>query len=110
MNDNESNLEKSLRALPREEGFDDWADLRSRIKRRRPFSVRLRRHATSLRWAAACMIVLVGVGFWQAGRGHRSVVASQSLELRTWLTAHELAVDADPFEDPWSQSLAEAGR
>jgi len=110
MNENESPLEAALRSLPRDEGFDDWPDLRSRIRRRRPFSVRLRRHAPALRWATACLAVLVMVGFWQASQGRRSAVATQSLELRTWVAAHDQAVESDPYADPWAQSLAEAGR
>ena len=110
MNYEESHLEKSLRALPRDEGFDDWADLRSRIHRRRPFSVRLRKHAGALRWAATCVGILLLVGFWQASQGRRSAVASRSLELRTWVAAHDQAAEADPYADPWAQNMAEAGR
>lgn len=110
MNENESPLETALRGLPREEGSDDWTDLKSRIKRRRPFSVRLRKHAGSLRWAMACLCILVGIGFWQSTQGRQSAIASQSLELRTWVAAHDQAVDTDPYADPWAQSIAEAGQ
>jgi len=110
MNFEESELENALRALPRDEGFDDWGDLKSRIHRRRPFGVRLRKHAGTLKWASACLGILLCVGFWQAMQGRRSVVASRSLEMRTWVTAHEQAVEADPYADPWAQSIAEAGR
>ncbi|MEN9308746.1 MAG: hypothetical protein RL173_2678 [Fibrobacterota bacterium] len=104
----ESGMEKALRALPREEGFDDWGDLQKRLHRRRPFHVRLRKHANTLKWAAACLGILLCVGFWQAMQGRRSVVASRSLELRTWVTAHEQAVESDPYADPWAQTVAEA--
>lgn len=110
MNFEESEMEQSLRNLPRNEGFDDWGDLKTRLRRRRPFGVRLRRHASTLRWATACLGVLLLVGFWQAMQGRRSVVASRSLELRTWVAAHDQAVESDPYADPWAQSIAEAGR
>ncbi len=110
MNQQESPLETALRGLPREEGSDDWMDLKARIKRRRPFSVRLRKHAASLRWATVCLGILVAIGFWQASQGRQSAIASQTLELRTWVVAHDQAIDADPFADPWARSIAEAGR
>ena len=110
MNEFESPLETALRSLPRQEGFDDWVDLQSRLRRRRPFSVRVLRHASTMKWAGACLGILLLVGFYQAMQGRRSVVASRSLELRTWVAAHDQAVDADPYADPWTQSLAESSR
>jgi hypothetical protein len=106
----ETDLETALRGIPRQEGFDDWADLQGRLSRRRPFRARLRKHASTLRWATACLGILLMVGFWQAMQGRRSVVASRSLEMRTWVTAHQQAVEADPYADPWAQSLAEVGK
>jgi len=110
MNTEESRLETALRELPRDEGFDEWGDLQRRLNRRRPFRMRLRKHASSLKWASACLGILLCVGFWQAMQGRRSVVASRSLELRTWVTAHEQAVETDPYADPWTQTVAEASR
>ncbi len=106
----ESPLENALCQLPRDEGVDDWEDLKSRLRRRRPYSTRFRKHVGTLKWALACLAILMMVGFWQAVQGRRSVVASRSLELRTWVAAHDQAVDSDPYADPWSQSVAEASR
>jgi hypothetical protein len=106
----ESNLENALRSLPLREGHADWQDIQSRLRRRRPFHLRLLKHAGTLKWVSVCMGVLLLVGFWQALQGRRSVTASRSQELRTWVTAHDQAVESDPFEDPWSQSIAESNR
>jgi hypothetical protein len=106
----ESILESALRELPRWEGQADWQDLQSRLHRRRPFHLRLMRHANTLKWVSVCMGVLLLVGFWQALQGRRSVTASRNQELGTWVTAHDQAVDSDPYADPWYQSIAESNR
>jgi len=110
MNHPESNLENALRDLPMWGGQADWHDLQSRLRRRRPFHLRLMKHASTLKWISVCMGVLLLVGFWQALQGRRSVTASRNQDLRTWVTAHDQAVEADPFADPWSQSIAESNR
>ncbi len=110
MNTPESPLESALHDLPPWEGRADWNDLRSRLRRRRPFRVHLARHATTLKWVSACVGVLLLVGFWQALQGRRSVTASRNQELRTWVTAHDQATGSDAFVDPWTQSLAESYR
>lgn len=108
MNIHEDPLERALRALPAVTGEDDWPDLKRRLGARRTFRARLRRSRSAIRWAAACLAVLLCVGFWQTLQGRRSVVASSGLELRTWTGAHQEAVQRDPFVDPWSEALAEA--
>jgi len=45
MNHPESNLENALRDLPMWGGQADWHDLQSRLRRRRPFHLRLMKHA-----------------------------------------------------------------
>lgn len=106
----ETPLENALRSLPSLEGQADWQDLQSRLRRRRPFHLRVLKHATTLKWVSVCMGILLLAGFWQALQGRRSVTASRTQELRTWVTAHDQAVDEDPFADPWAQSIAESNR
>jgi hypothetical protein len=110
MTHSESSLETALRSIPSWEGESNWPDLQSRLHRRRPFHLRLVKHANTMKWVSACMGVLLLVGFWQAMQGRRSVTASRNQELRTWVTAHDQAVESDPFADPWSQSIAESNR
>jgi hypothetical protein len=110
MNNSETPLESALRELPRWEGQADWIDLQARLHRRRPFHLRLWKHATTLKWVSGCLGVLLLVGFWQALQGRRSVTATRTQELRTWVTAHDQATEADPFADPWAQSVAESNR
>jgi len=108
MNTIEDPLERALRELPIVPGLDDWPDLKRRLGARRTFRARLFRSRSTLRWSAACLAVLLCIGFWQTLQGRRSVVASSGLELRTWTGAHQEAVQRDPFVDPWSEALAEA--
>ncbi len=107
MNTENDPLEAALRALPHVAGLDDWSDLKRRMGARRTFRSRIRNARSTLRWAGACLAVLLVAGLWQTLQGHRSVVAS-SLELRTWTGAHQEAARQTPMADPWTQALAEA--
>lgn len=101
-------LEAALLALPPITGQDDWPDLKRRMGARRTFRTRIRRARSTLRWAGACLAVLLAAGLWQTLQGHRSVVASGT-ELRTWTGAHQEAVAQTlPMADPWTAALAEA--
>lgn len=106
MNIEDQTLEQALRALPPLHGRDDWPDLKRRLRARRTFRSRLHRAKSTLRWAGACLAVLLAVGLWQTLQGRRSVVASGS-ELHTWTSAHQEAVVQDPLADPWTSTLAE---
>lgn len=110
MNISESPLESALRELPRWEGAPDWNDLQSRLRRRRPFHLRILKHAYTLKWVSVCIGVLLLVGFWQALQGRRDITATRSQELRTWVTAHDQATESDAFVDPWARSIAESNR
>ena len=101
-------MERALRSMPPLEGEDDWPDLKRRLGARRTLRTRLYRSRSTLRWAFACLSVLLIVGFWQTFQGRRSVVASSGLELKTWTNAHQEAVQRDPLSDPWGEALAEA--
>jgi hypothetical protein len=106
LNTDDRSLEQALRALPPNLGQDDWPDLVRRLKSRRTFRTRIHRSRSTLRWAGACVAVLLAVGFWQTLQGRRSVVASGT-ELHTWTSAHQEAVKQDPMADPWTATLAE---
>ena len=107
MNTENDPLETALRALPSIEGQDDWSDLKRRLGTRRTFRTRIRRARSTLRWAGACLAVLLAAGLWQTLQGQRSVVAS-GLELRTWTGAHQEAAKQSAIADPWTEALAEA--